>query len=134
MRQGQGQNVIPNSGVMFPPIEQVTADGHDLQFGTNVIGTSTSLKLPRAPTLFYTGHYYFTKLLLPTMIATAKTTLDGKARIVNTSSAGHLLGHLDFDTFRDSPARRKSDTNSLYFQSKFVRLEIRVLYDRLRWP
>ena len=23
---------------MFPPIEQLTADGYDLQFGTNVLG------------------------------------------------------------------------------------------------
>ena len=27
------------SGVMAPPKEQVTAQGYDLQFGTNVIGT-----------------------------------------------------------------------------------------------
>jgi retinol dehydrogenase-12 len=26
------------SGVMAPPIELVTADGYDLQFGTNVLG------------------------------------------------------------------------------------------------
>ena len=84
---------------MLPPIEQLTADGYDPQFGTN-------------------------KLLVPTMIATAKTTSDGKVRIVNTSSAGHLFGHLDFDTFRDSPARRKSESNSLYCQSKFVRPQI----------
>ena len=42
-------------GVMLPPIEQLTADGYDLQFGTNVL-----------------GHYYLTTLLLPTLISTAK--------------------------------------------------------------
>ena len=67
------------------------------------------------------GHYYFTKLLLPTMIATAKTTPDGKVRIVTTSSSGHLFGGLDFDTFKDSPERRKCGSNALYCQSKFVR-------------
>lgn len=57
------------------------------------------------------------------MIATAKTTSDGKARIVTTSSSGHLFGHLDFDTFKDSPERRKRDSSALYSQSKFVRSE-----------
>jgi len=91
-----------NAGVMFPPVEGLTADGYDLQFGTNVL-----------------GHYYFTKLLLPTMIATAKTTPDGKTRIVTTSSSGHHFGRLDFDTFKDSPERRKRGSNALYCQSKF---------------
>lgn len=32
-------HVLFNSGgVMFPPVEQLTADGYDLQFGTNVLG------------------------------------------------------------------------------------------------
>ena len=42
-------------GVMLPPIDQLTGDGYDLQFGTNVL-----------------GHYYITTLLLPTLISTAK--------------------------------------------------------------
>lgn len=29
--------VVPR-GVMVPPVEQLTADGYDLQFGTNVLG------------------------------------------------------------------------------------------------
>ncbi|KIJ65114.1 hypothetical protein HYDPIDRAFT_131388 [Hydnomerulius pinastri MD-312] len=90
-----------NAGVMVPPVELVTTDGYDLQFGTNVL-----------------GHFYFTKLLLPTMIETAKTSSDGKARVVTTSSSGHLFGNLDFETFKDGPKRRKP-TNSLYCQSKF---------------
>jgi len=101
-KENQLHVLFNNAGVMFSPIEQLTADGYDLQFGTNVL-----------------GHYYFTKLLLPTMIATAKATSDGKARIVNTSSSGQLFGRLDFDTFKDSPARQKSTPTSLYSQSKF---------------
>ncbi len=27
-----------SGGVMFPPVDQLTADGYDLQFGTNVLG------------------------------------------------------------------------------------------------
>ncbi|KAH7317998.1 hypothetical protein B0J17DRAFT_634012 [Rhizoctonia solani] len=45
------------SGVMTPPAEQRTIDGYDLQFGTNVL-----------------GHYFFTTLLLPTLIYTAKNS------------------------------------------------------------
>ncbi|CAE6484200.1 unnamed protein product [Rhizoctonia solani] len=46
-----------NAGVMAPPVEQRTFDGYDLQFGTNVL-----------------GHYFFTILLLPTLIHTAKNS------------------------------------------------------------
>ncbi|EIW52753.1 NAD-P-binding protein [Trametes versicolor FP-101664 SS1] len=97
-------DVLFNSGgVMIPPIEETTKDGFDLQFGTNVI-----------------GHFYLTQLLLPLLIASAKTSPDGKARVVNTSSMGHTLSSsLDFDTFRDGPKRLKLATMTLYSQSKF---------------
>ncbi|KAG1780841.1 hypothetical protein EV702DRAFT_963285 [Suillus placidus] len=94
--------LINNAGVMVPPIELVTADGYDLQFGTNVL-----------------GHYYFTKLLLPILISTAKTTPDGKVRVVNLASCAHLFGGLDFNTFKDGPARKKCSRTNLYNQSKF---------------
>ena len=68
------------------------------------------------------GHFYFTKLLLPTLLATAKTTPDGKARIVNTSSIAHVLcSGIDFNTFKEGPARVKKGTEALYCQSKLVR-------------
>ncbi|EUC67679.1 oxidoreductase, putative, partial [Rhizoctonia solani AG-3 Rhs1AP] len=61
-----------NAGVMKPPIEQKTANGYDLQFGTNVLGP-----------------YFFTTLLLPTLIHTVKNSplARGHARVVNTSSS-----------------------------------------------
>ncbi|KAG6849931.1 hypothetical protein H0H93_003460 [Arthromyces matolae] len=89
-------------GVMTPPIEDLTKQGYDLQFGTNVL-----------------GHFYLTKLLLPALISGAKSSPDGKARVVNTSSSGHMSGFLDFNTFKDSPKRRKYLSFSLYAQSKF---------------
>ncbi|KAH7926405.1 NAD(P)-binding protein [Leucogyrophana mollusca] len=91
-----------NAGVMVPPVERVTANGYDLQFGTNVL-----------------GHFYFTKLLLPTLISTAQASPDGHVRVVTTSSSAHLFGNLDFNTFKDGPARKKLSTNVLYCQSKF---------------
>ena len=90
------------------PIEAFTADGYDLQFGTNVL-----------------GHFYLTRLLLPLMIESARSSLDGKARVVNTSSGNHLNGAMDYEVLRESPKRKKkytgmSGANALYAQSKFV--------------
>ena len=60
---------------MIPPIDMATNDDYDLQFGTNVL-----------------GHFYFTRLVLPALLSTAKSSSDGTARIVNTSSHGHWSG------------------------------------------
>jgi len=87
---------------MAPPIDQLTADGYDLQFGTNVL-----------------GHFYFTTLLLPTLLAAAKSSPELGGRVVNTSSVGHLFNNLDFNTFKDGPARKKMGTQLLYCQSKY---------------
>ncbi|KAJ6618474.1 NAD-P-binding protein [Mycena sp. CBHHK59/15] len=92
------------AGVMFPPWEKTTVDGYDLQFGTNVL-----------------GHFYFTKLLLPELLAGAQSSPNGKARVVNTSSMGHqVMPGLDFSTFKDGPARKKLNEKELYGQSKFA--------------
>ncbi|KAG8877344.1 hypothetical protein FRB98_006746, partial [Tulasnella sp. 332] len=65
-------DVLFNSGgVMNPPIEDLTTDGYDMQFGVNCL-----------------GHAHFTLLLLPQLIAAAKLSPDGKARVVNVSSNG----------------------------------------------
>ena len=89
---------------MFPPIDLLTKDGYDLQFGTNVI-----------------GHFLFTRELIPLLEAAAQTSPDKTARIVNTSSAASLLYTLNFETFKDSPSRKKLSNQTLYSQSKFVR-------------
>lgn len=68
------------------------------------------------------GHFYFTKLLLPILLETTKTSPDGKARVVHVASVGHeFVSGLRFDTFKDSPQRRRMHPTTLYFQSKFVR-------------
>ncbi|TFK68054.1 NAD(P)-binding protein [Pluteus cervinus] len=95
-------SLFNNAGVMGPPVGELTAQGYDLQFGTNVL-----------------GHFYFTKLLLPTLLKTAQAEPVFKARVVNTSSGGHLMGSLDFNTFRTSPAREKLGSFGLYNQSKY---------------
>ena len=57
--------------------------GYDLQIGTNVLGTEPSLALRKSGNQHYTGHFYFTKLLLPVLLAGAKSSPEGKARIVH---------------------------------------------------
>ncbi|KAL1690645.1 hypothetical protein GGG16DRAFT_55211 [Schizophyllum commune] len=94
-----------SAGVMMTPVDECTQFfvGYDLQFGTNVL-----------------GHFYFTKLLLPSLLppegADPKST--ESARVITTSSIGHRPGRLDFNTLRDSPLRRRKWTQTLYFQSK----------------
>ncbi|KAF8985126.1 NAD-binding protein [Cyathus striatus] len=91
-----------NAGVMRPPIDSLTAQKYDLQFGTNVL-----------------GHFYFTKLLLPTLLATAKSCPDRNVRVVTTSSSGHELSSgINFDTLKDTPKRKKKNPMDLYSQSK----------------
>lgn len=59
-----------NAGVMVPPQGSKTAQGHELQFGTNNV----------AP-------FLFTKLLLPILADTAKTAPSNSVRVVWVSSS-----------------------------------------------
>ncbi|TDL19930.1 NAD-P-binding protein [Rickenella mellea] len=96
-------HVLYNSGgVMIPPVENITSQGYDLQFGTNVL-----------------GHFYLTKLLLPTLVETAKVSADGVARVVNVSSGAHHLHKLSYDSLKDGPVRKNMSAEMLYAQSKF---------------
>ena len=92
-----------HSGVMYPPLDLLTKDGYDLQWGTNVV-----------------GHFYFTELLIPALVAGAKSSPDQHARVVTTSSSGAYFNTLHWETFKDTPERRKLTTEALYFQSKHV--------------
>jgi NAD(P)-dependent dehydrogenase (short-subunit alcohol dehydrogenase family) len=61
--------LINNAGVMVPPLTR-TADGFELQFGTN-----------------HLGHFALTNLLLDRVTG----------RVVTVSSTGHRMGKIDFD-------------------------------------
>jgi retinol dehydrogenase-12 len=95
---------------MTPPIEQLTKDGYDLQFGTNVV-----------------GHFYLTKLLLPVLSSTAKASPDGHVRVLSVSSSSHMFAKLNFNTFKDGPTRKAVSPESLYGQSKFVSIYTSVV-------
>ncbi|TGJ78657.1 hypothetical protein E0Z10_g10103 [Xylaria hypoxylon] len=73
-----------NAGVMFPPNGSKTAQGHELQLGTNCLGP-----------------FLFTRFLTPTLIATAKMASKGSVRVVwvSSSAAEHLnpKGGIDLD-------------------------------------
>ena len=89
------------------------------------------LSIPKYQILSVVGHFYFTKLLIPALLAGAKASTDGKARVVNLSSvAAYLTKSFDLDMAQDLPQRKKASTTYLYGQSKLVCiLDVdRVLY------
>ena len=89
---------------MNPPLDQLTSDGYDLQWGTNVL-----------------GHFYLTELLLPALAAGARSSADQHARVITTSSSGAYMGDIVEGAFRDSATRRNMHPEQLYFNSKLVR-------------
>ena len=84
--------LINNAGVMAPPLKR-TAEGFELQFGTN-----------------HLGHFLLTNLLMPLV------EKGDRPRIVNLSSRAHHLDHVHFD----DPNYEKRDYEkwTAYGQSK----------------
>ena len=110
---------------MACPIEELTAQGYDVTFGTNVIGTSTGiLEILREVSNVIIGHWYLTERLMPALLNVARDEPTQKARVVTVSSCANYLETLHWDTFCDSPQRRKMSLDALYNQSKHVRLVV----------
>ena len=86
--------LVNNAAVMTPPIRKTTADGFELQFGTN-----------------YLGHFALTAQLLPLL-----RNGDGP-RVVSVSSIAARAGAVDFD---DLQAERRYDPMPLYARSKLA--------------
>jgi NAD(P)-dependent dehydrogenase (short-subunit alcohol dehydrogenase family) len=88
--------LINNAGVMYTP-RSTTADGFELQFGTN-----------------HLGHFAFTGLLLDRLLAVAGS------RIVTVSSVGHRIrARINFD---DLQSERRYSRIAAYGQSKLANL------------
>ncbi len=86
--------LINNAGVMVPPQRQETADGFELQFGTN-----------------YLGHFALTAHLLPLL-------RQGNApRVVSLSSVAARQGKIDFG---DLQSRTNYNAMAAYSQSKIA--------------
>lgn len=94
-----------SAGVMGSPMDQLTAQGYDLQFGTNVL-----------------GHFYLTQLLLPILISTAKAH-PGEVRVVTTSSSANQGAPgkgIIYEYLKDGPLRtKKSNSDMEYYMSKW---------------
>lgn len=101
--------LINNAGVMAPPKRLQTADGFELQFGTNVL-----------------GHFALTGLLLPAL-EHAAVTASQAPRIVTLASIAHKRGGLDFD---DLQATRSYKPMKSYQQSKLADLMFAFELDR----
>jgi NAD(P)-dependent dehydrogenase (short-subunit alcohol dehydrogenase family) len=87
--------LINNAGVMATPRSR-TADGFEMQFGTN-----------------HLGHFALTGLLLATLVDTPGS------RVVNVSSLAHRMGRIDFD---DLQSDRRYRAWPAYGQSKLANL------------
>lgn len=87
--------LINNAGVMVPPASK-TAQGFELQFGTNVL-----------------GHYAFTCYLYPLLKVVPQS------RIVTVSSLVYRLGSVDYSNLK---TEKDYDPNREYAQSKLANL------------
>lgn len=85
--------LINNAGVMTPPERQTTADGFELQFGTN-----------------HLGHVALVGGILPLLTA-------GRARVVTQVSIAARSGRIDWD---DLQAERSYDGQRVYSASKIA--------------
>jgi NAD(P)-dependent dehydrogenase (short-subunit alcohol dehydrogenase family) len=88
--------LITNAGVMAVPARHTTADGFELQFGTN-----------------YLGHFALTARLLPLLVAARAP------RVVSLSSGTHWFGRIDLD---DLQSERSYSPSRAYAQSKLAML------------
>ncbi|KAF9783414.1 NAD(P)-binding protein [Thelephora terrestris] len=99
--------LIANAGVMVPPVDQLTAQKFDLQFGTNVL-----------------GHFLLIRLLYPLLVST--TTSEDPSRIVWVASAAQYLFKppIKYEWITDTEVRGKQNPWSLYEQSKFATVQL----------
>jgi NAD(P)-dependent dehydrogenase (short-subunit alcohol dehydrogenase family) len=88
--------LINNAGVMAVPRRQTTADGFEMQFGTN-----------------YLGHFVLTARLMPLLRRASGP------RVVNVSSLAHRTAFIDFD---DLQGARVYSPWKAYGQSKLAML------------
>ena len=96
--------LVNNAGVMAIPDRRETADGFEMQFGTNVL-----------------GHFALTGRLLPHVLAAPQS------RVVWLSSIAHREGRLDFD---DLQSRHAYDPQKAYRQSKLADLVLSIEMQR----
>lgn len=104
--------LVNNAGVMVPPERYQTADGFELQFGTNFLGP-----------------FLLTNLLLPLLLRTPG------ARVATMSSGTANFGRIDLDDLNGE--RRRYSPGRAYAQSKLADLllgrHLAVIADQRGW-
>jgi NAD(P)-dependent dehydrogenase (short-subunit alcohol dehydrogenase family) len=101
--------LINNAGVMAPPKRLETADGFELQFGTNVL-----------------GHFALTALLVPALERAAAQQA-APPRVVMVASIAHKRGQLDLD---DLQSKQNYSPMKSYQQTKLADLMLAFEMDR----
>jgi len=101
--------LINNAGVMAPPRRLQTADGFELQFGTNVL-----------------GHFVLTALLMPALERAGAGSPD-RPRVVTIASIAHKRGRINFD---DLQSTKIYSPMKAYQQSKLANLILAFELDR----
>ncbi len=101
--------LINNAGVMMPKEREETADGFELQFGTN-----------------HLGHFALTVALLPLIVATQGS------RVVNLASSAQNFGDLDLDDLQwtDRPFKRMSSYGASKIANMLFTLELQRRFER----
>ena len=94
--------LLNNAGIMATPYS-TTAQGYEIQFGTN-----------------HMGHALLTKLLLPTLSATAKAGHD--VRVVNLSSEGYRMAPPKLGILFDQPVAETYNTWTRYGSAKLANI------------
>jgi NAD(P)-dependent dehydrogenase (short-subunit alcohol dehydrogenase family) len=101
--------LINNAGVMAPKKRLETADGFEIQFGTNVL-----------------GHFALTAMLFPALERDTASRSQ-RPRVVTLASIAHKRGRLDFD---DLQSLKTYDPMRAYRQSKLADLMFAFELDR----
>lgn len=101
--------LINNAGVMASPLMR-TADGFEMQFGTN-----------------HLGHFLLSVLLAPNLVAGAKAS-GKRSRLVSLSSIGHRRAGVNFDD--PNYERRDYDKWEAYGQAKTANSLFAVGFDK----
>jgi len=105
-----------NAGVMFLTSSanalDLSQDGYDIQWGTNVVGP-----------------FFFTHLLTPALLAGAQSSPDKKARVTFTASIVQTTS-INWDSLTDTPARKKVSAKDRYGQSKFANVVLATEFAR----
>jgi NAD(P)-dependent dehydrogenase (short-subunit alcohol dehydrogenase family) len=102
--------LINNAGVMAPPKRRETADGFELQFGTNVL-----------------GHFALTCRLTRALEPGRGIVREENARVVTLASIAHKRGKIHFD---DLQFTRRYNPMAAYSQSKLADLMFAMELER----